>query len=471
SLNPTLPKCITLGWWNRYVLNRVALLAISFLLHNPSNGFAESLTSNATIEPNSTIVVLGDSITYQAHFTEYLRSFFDTRYPAQPIRLINAGTPGHRVADGIARFSQDVAKWNPSLVMIMFGMNDGGYATLHSDNRFDDYKNNLKKLVELIRSINAEPIIISPTPFDFLTSQRRSNDASYRFRGKSFAADYDQTLLAYTKWSDQFAKHENLVFIDAHTSLNEHLHQKRSLNPAFTLMPDAIHPDPAGHLLLAHTILKSLGPTRKIVFDGLFKYNGAMWQTAHQGGQIRSVNGDTTTITFQIKLNSLPWKVPQKHTLQDLRWKNPPNAMTMVEHLQLSNDYNASYLKIHGLENGDYQIVCDGILSGNFTQEALARGVNLASHEDLPWSRKATKVAELHRQLTDEIVRPMRNIAGQRFRVNRQAIGDLARFDHQNQSMVDEFKKKQTDLLKRIRQVNQPEWHEIQITKIPFESE
>ena len=423
--------------------------------------WSESLTSNAVIEPKSTIVVPGDSITYQAHFTEYLRTFFDTRYPAQSIKIINAGIPGHRADDGIARFDHDVAKWNPDWVMIMFGMNDGGYETLSSDDRFAEYQNNMQQLVAMTRTIDANPIIISPTPFDYQTSQNRQTDDSYRFRGKSFAADYDKTLSVYTSWCRKLADQEKLIFINLHAALNEHLRKERDSNPFFTLMPDAIHPDPSGHVLMAYTILNRLKPKKTKLFESSFQIEGSQWLTEYEGIQIRELKGSKTDLSFEIKLTALPWKIPEQHTLQKLRWNNPPNGPEMFRNLQVANSYNDSRLKVGGLARGSYHLSCDGQTIDIVTQPELVRGVNLDEYSDLPWNQKAMAVAALHRQISDEIVRPSRDLAARRFRLIRQADHGLAQFDEQHKTKRAELENRRLIIQSRIEELIKPSWHRI----------
>ena len=451
------------------------LICVAFLcprqIHSQSLTSPQSVTSGISLEPKSTVVVLGDSITYQAHFTEYLRTFFDTRFPLESVHFINAGIPGHRAADAIIRFDQDVARWKPHAVMVMFGMNDGGYQSMHSDNRFSDFQKNIRELIARIEQIGAEAIILSPTPFDYPTSQKRQVDETYRFRGKAFASDYDSTLGDYAKWLQQFAEQKHLLFINLHETINQRLNSKRSKDASFTYTPDAIHPDPAGHLFMAYTILNELKPTRYELLDVTFQHKETSWLATAQNAQIRNITGDQTKIYFEIKLESLPWRVPIQHTLKDLRWKNPSNAAEMFEELPIEQEYNRSVLKVSGLSNANYRLTCDGKRIGVVSQAELALGVDLERLKRLPWSQQAMEVAMLNRQISDEVVRPLRDIASQRFRLIHEGDAELDRFDRKQSARINELKSKEAEIRSHIRERAAPNWHQIQLEEIRLKSE
>lgn len=80
-----------------------------------------------TPKANDTIVFLGDSITHQCLYTQYIEDFFYTRYPDLKLHFYNAGVKGDKAGDAIARFAQDVAPAKPNYISVLLGMNDGGY--------------------------------------------------------------------------------------------------------------------------------------------------------------------------------------------------------------------------------------------------------------------------------------------------------------------------------------------------------
>ncbi len=80
------------------------------------------------------IVCLGDSVTqgffangpadHEAAYPVKLRKLLDFYYPAQVFNVINSGIGGTTAAQAVERFDRDVLKFQPDLVLIMFGVND-----------------------------------------------------------------------------------------------------------------------------------------------------------------------------------------------------------------------------------------------------------------------------------------------------------------------------------------------------------
>jgi hypothetical protein len=222
---------------------------------------------------------------------------------------------------------------------------------------------------------------------------------------------------------------------------------------------------------MAYTILNELKSTRYELLDVTFQHKETSWLATAQNAQIRNITGDQTKIYFEIKLESLPWRVPIQHTLKDLRWKNPSNAAEMFEELPIEQEYNRSVLKVSGLSNANYRLTCDGKRIGVVSQAELALGVDLERLKQLPWSQQAMEVAMLNRQISDEVVRPLRDIASQRFRLIHEGDAELDRFDRKQSVRINELKSKEAEIRSHIRERAAPNWHQIQLEEIRLKSE
>src|SRR5262245_50576467 len=66
-----------------------------------------------------TLVFLGDSITHQCLYTQYVEDYFYTRFPDRKIRFHNAGVGGARARDALDRFDRDVAAYKPKYVTVL----------------------------------------------------------------------------------------------------------------------------------------------------------------------------------------------------------------------------------------------------------------------------------------------------------------------------------------------------------------
>src|SRR6266700_3730994 len=107
----------------------------------PPTNFAQVLTK-MELKDGDTVVFLGDSITHQCLYTQYIEDFFYTRYPKVHIHFHNSGVGGDRAKDALTRFDEDVAAYKPRYVTILLGMNDGSYKDFDKT-IFDTYQQDM----------------------------------------------------------------------------------------------------------------------------------------------------------------------------------------------------------------------------------------------------------------------------------------------------------------------------------------
>ncbi|MFY1595485.1 GDSL-type esterase/lipase family protein [Micromonospora sp. WMMD737] len=114
-----------------------------------------------------TVVWLGDSWTAES-MLEFNREL-DTRLGET--NVINAGVPGNRLSQMIARFATDVAPHNPDYVVLEYGVNDV-YAGVTSAVMADE----LEQAVALCRSIGAAVVIPGVPPLSEYPAQSRDRN-------------------------------------------------------------------------------------------------------------------------------------------------------------------------------------------------------------------------------------------------------------------------------------------------------
>ena len=101
------------------------LLALLFLSTSAIAQEFKSPHTKIELTDGDTLVFLGDSITHQCLYTQYVEDYFYTRYPKMRLHFRNAGVGGDRASDALVRFDDDVAAFKPKYVTILLGMNDG----------------------------------------------------------------------------------------------------------------------------------------------------------------------------------------------------------------------------------------------------------------------------------------------------------------------------------------------------------
>lgn len=200
------------------------------------------------------VVFYGDSITDQRLYTLYTELYALTRYPSLNISFVHSGWGGDRVTGGGGgpvdlRLKRDVVAYQPTVVTIMLGMNDGGY-TKHKAENDDAFKTGFQHIVESLKQQipGLRITAIKPSPFDDVT------------RPFTISPDgYNVILVSYGDWIDTYAKEAKIDVADLNSGVVQVLRNAdladRSNAPK--IIPDRVHPGPAGHLIMAEQLLKS----------------------------------------------------------------------------------------------------------------------------------------------------------------------------------------------------------------------
>jgi lysophospholipase L1-like esterase len=202
------------------------------------------------------VVFLGDSITYGGQYVVDFSCWLAATHPS--IEVLNLGLASETVSglseDGHAggkfprpdlheRLDRVLKATKPHLVIACYGMNDGIYLPLDEE-RFKKFRDGMTRLHEAVRKTS--PHIIHLTP------------AAYDARGEK--PYYDDVLARYSAWLlDQRASGWQVV--DIHGWMNKRLAELRRNNPDFTFSRDHVHPDKAGHRVMAQPLLAYFGGT------------------------------------------------------------------------------------------------------------------------------------------------------------------------------------------------------------------
>src|SRR5215813_177949 len=101
------------------------------------------------------VVFYGDSITDQRLYTSFVETYVVTRFPKLDVSFVHSGWGGDRVTGGgggpiDVRLWRDVLPYNPTVVTIMLGMNDGGYRAF-DQKTFDTYSDGFKHIVTTLK--------------------------------------------------------------------------------------------------------------------------------------------------------------------------------------------------------------------------------------------------------------------------------------------------------------------------------
>jgi lysophospholipase L1-like esterase len=328
-------------------LSQQALLgnaaSLTEMARSSSVPFAQAI--KFVLKDGDRVVFYGDSITEQRLYTTYVEHYVLTHYPDRHVTFINTGWGGDKVTGndcqpcagvgGLARLKRDVIDHRPSVVTLLFGMNDGKYEDFNPAT-LKVYEDGLTAIVrELKTQTRARIYVMTPTVYD-----------GTRHTAWSHTDHYNEVLDHYSEAAKQLAAREGLPVIDLHSVTTTALRKAKAIDPNYTFLPDGVHPEADGQLVMAAEILRS-------------------WGTNPRGFEIvKQVKPDANGNARVNVQAPLPW--PDPAPSETLRRVGPEIA-------ELGN----VKLKVTGLPTGTFTVTLNGASAGEFTAERLNDGISL----------------------------------------------------------------------------------------------
>jgi lysophospholipase L1-like esterase len=345
------------------------------------------------IDPKNgdTVVFLGDSITHQCLYTQYVEDYFYTRYPRARIHFHNAGVGGDRAKDALIRFDEDVASYKPKYVTILLGMNDGTYTDFQKP-VFDTYQKDMSTILDRIADLGATAVPMTPTMHDA---------RARRLYGKPMEPRdtyYNGVLALYGAWLREQAEVRGLGFVDMYSPLNAITLEQRTKDPKWTMIKDAVHPGPTGQVVMAAAILNDMVAKSSVSSVRVHEQDGKVTATAGKGA-ITEFASEGGKISFTFAADSLPWVLP-------------PDTAEGFTLTHAAHRFGNEKLTVNSLKPGKYDLTIDGQSIGTFTEEQLEAGVELGANDKTPQYQQALKIATLNKQRNEKAYYPIRDQYG-----------------------------------------------------------
>jgi len=212
------------------------------------------------------VLWLGDSITQAGDYVTLAEYYLNKHYTASHFDFVSIGLASETVScltekdhpfprpclSQRLRRALDVI--DPQVVIACYGMNDGIYHP-QSPERMAAFQKGIQGLIAAVRAKGARLILLTPPPFDPVPLTTTLPATAPDFSYKAPYEKYDDVLAAYAAWEQTLAAGDVTV-VDLHTPMAAYIAKERATNPKFSFTTDGIHPDLAGHLLMARTLLK-----------------------------------------------------------------------------------------------------------------------------------------------------------------------------------------------------------------------
>lgn len=308
------------------------------------------------------VVFYGDSITDQRLYTTYVETYVLTRFPNLDVRFVHSGWGGDRVTGGEGgrldqRLQRDVVAHRPTVVTIMLGMNDGRYRPFEQP-IYDTFVEGYERLIRAMQAElpRARLTVIQPSPYDDVTR--------VPFEGGS----YNQVMLRFGAFIKKLAARERLTFADFNTDMVRVLQVMNAEDPkmALKLIPDRVHPEKAGHLVMTMSLLRAWNAPALVTRVELDGAKGKLVAASNtQLAELARVEG------------GLRWTQLDRALPMPLDLANPV-IDTALEAAGFVQKLNQQPLKVSGLGSGPYALRIDDQQVGVFRGAELAKGINLA---------------------------------------------------------------------------------------------
>ena len=209
------------------------------------------------LQDSQTVVFIGDSITdcgrrlearpFGAGFMRFAVDLVTARYPQRKIKFVNRGISGDVSVGLRQRWDEDVIAHKPDWVSVMIGIND-----VHRS--FLDYG-----------MMDVPPELYRTAYLDCLSrtaDQTRARlvlmDPFYICKDPPAGSVYEEVLRVlpdYIAIVHEMAERFQTLHVPTHDIFQQHLQHR----PAETFCPEPVHPNPTGHMVIAHAWLNALG--------------------------------------------------------------------------------------------------------------------------------------------------------------------------------------------------------------------
>ena len=298
------------------------------------------------------VVMIGDSITEQHLYSNYVEMWTVTRFPNWKLTFRNVGIGGDRSVGGNSRFARDVLFYKPTAMTVDFGMNDGGYKAFE-EGTYKPYMDGLQGMANQAKVANIRVAWCTPQPLD-------NGD-----QGPTALVSYNQTLEKFSEGVKQVADMNQGLFVDQFHPYLKALDGARAKGPKYDRITggDPVHPGPPGQALMAASILKGLS-FPSLVSSVEIDAAGAKVVSANNC-TVESLTAKVDGISFSRLDRALPYF--------------PRDAAGILPHAPILEELNDYRLQVKGLAAGKYEVKVGGKKVADATAEQLAAGMNLAA--------------------------------------------------------------------------------------------
>lgn len=324
------------------------------------------------------LAICGDSITQQRMYSRLMETYLTACTPQLEVTVRQYGWSGEKTDGFLRRMDRDCLTFDPTVATLAYGMNDARYRPYDATNGqwYDDH---YTAIVRRFKENDVRVVLGSPGCSGKLAKWVKSRSGTL--------AQHNIHLCALRDIAIGVAEREHVRFADifwpmyqAHV-LAPAQHNATEEKPYLVAGEDGIHPGWAGHVIMAWSMLRSLGLDGNIGTIHADFINQTA--TASDGHQVESFANGTLTLTSSRYPLCASGDIDNHNSIR--------SGLTLIP---FNEDLNRLVLTVNAPAGNTYRITW-GDNSRNFTSSELTAGINLA-HEfsENPFSEAFARVSE-----------------------------------------------------------------------------
>jgi len=359
------------------------LLAATMLCGALPGGAA---AEESALLPKARVAIVGDSITEQKLYSKYVECWLLACSGVPDLRVMQFGWGGETAGGFANRADNDLGVFDPDIVTLCYGMNDGGYQPWKGEIG-TAYEANMRRVLDRLSALGVKSVVVgSPGAVDtnFFRPGQSMGD-------KPAHAAYNDTLAHLRDIDRSLAKEKGQRFADVHAAMVGAMTKANgTLGPKYDVCGgDGFHPGPNGQLLMAYAFLKGLGVDGSI---GEITVDLAAGKAEGTPGQkVTGVKKEGAASTVAVSSTRWPFCFEGDAT-------SSGGTRSILPFVPFNDELNRYRLKVTGLSTPAAKVTF-GAETKTFTKDQLAAGVNLAAEFpstpfDEPFARFQAAVAE-----------------------------------------------------------------------------
>jgi lysophospholipase L1-like esterase len=334
----------------------------AFAIYNPRKAPAPG---ELVIKKGDRLAICGDSITEQKMYSRIIETYLTVCAPQFEVTVRQYGWGGETAQGFLNRMEQDCLRFDPTLATLCYGMNDAKYRPFDATNgRW--YENHYRAIVRKFKEADTRVVVGSPGCIGKFVAFNKEKAGSLEHQNINLCALRDIAM--------EIAISEEVRFADVFwPMLQAQLtapakHGATDEQPYHVAGRDGVHPDWAGHVVMAYAFLRAMGLDGEIATIEVDL--GTNKAKVSEGHELRNFADGTLRLVSERYPFCADGPIDRDNSIR--------SGMTLVPfHAEL----NRFLLKATGGTAERYRVTW-GDESKEYTADQLAGGINLA--EEFP---------------------------------------------------------------------------------------